>query len=127
MKVLGIDYGTKRIGIAISDETKLLARELDILFPREFWDQIQSMVEENDVDTIVVGLPIGVSGNDTQKTEEVRHFVDEIQKKIPQVEVHTMDERFSTSMAQKLPGGGSNVDSLAAQIILQNYLDKIQK
>ena len=123
MKILGIDYGEKRIGIAVSDETGSLARELDILSPKEFFKNIRQIIKDNEVGEIVVGWPLNMSGEETQKTKEVRDFKEELGV-VTNVPVHTMDERLSSQMAQNLPGGNRNVDSLAAQIMLQNYLNK---
>lgn len=123
MKVLGIDYGTKRIGLAISDETQVLARELDILSPKEFWQSIKELVAAEAIEKIVLGLPIGMSGQDTDKTLEVQQFRDKL-KKLLSIEIEFMDERLTSVMAQEVAGTDQNIDSLAAQIILQNYLDK---
>lgn len=121
MKILGIDYGTKRIGLAISDETANFARELEIFSPRDFWGRIGEIIKSEDIHKVVVGLPLGVEGNDTEKTTEVREFSKRLSSL---VEVDFMDERFSSTMAHNLPGGRGKTDSLAAQIILQNYLDR---
>lgn len=126
MKILGIDYGEKRIGLAISDESRTLARELTILSPKEFWGQLGQLVSNQQIGTIVIGLPLGVEGNDTEKTKEVRLFSNQIIEKT-NLPVEFIDERFSSAMAKNLPGGKKDVDSLAAQIFLQNYLDKNKK
>lgn len=123
MKLLGIDYGTKRIGLAVSDESFTLARELNILSPKEFFDQINSLVAEHEVSGIVLGLPLNMDGQDSDKTREARAFASQLEGLV-KVPVHMMDERLSSVMAEALPGGRANTDSLAAQIILQNYLDK---
>ncbi len=123
MKILGIDYGEKRVGLAISDESQTLARELDILPPKEFFSKIRQIIEENQITQIVIGLPLNMSGEETKKTLEVKTFKEKLEK-LTDVKINTIDERLSSVMAQNLPGGKKNVDSLAAQIILQNYLDK---
>lgn len=126
MKILGIDYGEKRIGLAVSDETQTLARELDIWSPEKFWKQIAELIAEQAIERVIVGLPLNMSGEQTQKSVEVQGFVDELSKLInPPVEV--VDERLSSVMAQQIAGQSSNIDSLAAQIFLQNYLDKNKK
>ena len=125
MKILGIDYGTKRVGLAISDESQTLARELSILSPKEFWEQIQQLVADEDVELVVLGLPLNMSGEPTQSTEAAQEFSVKLHKLI-KVPVEFMDERLSSVMAEHMPGGRTNIDSLAAQIILQNYLDKIK-
>lgn len=123
MRAVGIDFGTKRIGLAISDESQTLAREYGIYSPKEFWQQIAGIVEKEGVTQIVIGLPLNMSGDSTDKTRQVQEFSDQLQQRLT-VPVEFMDERLSSVMAGKLPGGRDNVDSLAAQIILQNYLDK---
>ena len=123
MKALGIDFGEKRIGLAISDETKTFARELDILSPKEFWDRIVSIANENEIGVLVLGLPMGVSGQETEKTKEAREFRVQLVE-ITKLPVEFMDERFSSQMAVTISGSKKNLDSLAAQILLQNWLDK---
>jgi putative holliday junction resolvase len=125
MKILGIDYGSKRVGLAISDESQTLARELTILSPKEFRQQIAELVANEGIERIVIGLPLNMSGEETQTTRNVQEFSDELQQKLS-IPIEFMDERLSSVMAENLPGGRKNVDSLAAQIILQNYLDKVK-
>jgi putative Holliday junction resolvase len=123
MKILGIDYGEKRIGLAISDEGLMLARELSILSPKEFWDTIESLLATEEIATIVLGWPLGLSGNETKKTEEVNNFKLKLEQKL-KIPVVLVDERLSSVMAGNLSGSHKNIDSLAAQIILQNYLNQ---
>ena len=73
-KVLGIDYGEKRIGLAISDESQTFARELDILSPKEFWQSLNSIISSNEIGQIVLGWPLNMSGSETEKTREVGIF-----------------------------------------------------
>ncbi len=123
MKVLGIDYGEKRIGLAISDETQTLARELVIVSPKEFWQQITQLIKDQEISSIVLGWPVNMSGQETKKTEEVKSFKEKV-KRMTNLAVEVMDERLSSQMAESISGGKKNLDSLAAQILLQNYLDK---
>lgn len=123
MKILGIDYGEKRIGLAISDESGTLARELIILSPKEFWQQIQQLINDQEVNKIALGWPLNMSGQETKKTLEVKHFKEKLERHLG-ISVDIIDERLSSVMAGHLPGGHKDVDSLAAQILLQNYLDK---
>lgn len=125
MKILGIDYGSKRVGLAISDESFTLARELTILSPKEFWEQIEELVKAETISRIIIGLPLNMSGGQTETTRNVQEFADRLEEKL-RLPVEYMDERLSSQMAENMPGGKKNVDSLAAQIILQNYLDKIK-
>ncbi len=123
MRILGIDYGSKRVGLAISDESHTLAREFGILSPKEFWDQIGNLIKEQVIHQIIIGLPLNMSGEPTDSTRRVQEFCDKLNDKFS-IPIEYMDERLSSVMAGNLPGGKTNVDSLAAQIILQNYLDK---
>lgn len=124
-RVLGIDYGEKRIGLAISDESQTLARELDILSPKEFWAQIKEIIKDNQISTIVLGWPLNMSGERTKKTEEVERFKLKVIKETG-LPVNVIDERLTSQMAEHISGSKKNLDSLAAQIFLQNYLDKIK-
>jgi len=123
MKILGIDYGEKRIGLAISDETKTFARELVILSPKEFWQQIKNLAQENQVTQIVIGWPLNMSGGETKKTEEVKNFKNKLESMLA-IDVVTIDERLTSKMAESTSGQNKNLDSLAAQILLQNWLDR---
>jgi putative Holliday junction resolvase len=123
MRILGIDYGTKRIGLALSDESHLIAGEFKILSPKDFFEQIEEVVKDQDVGEIVIGLPLNMSGQDSEKTVEARAFGEKLEHLL-NLPVHLMDERLSSSMAQTISGSDTSLDSLAAQIILQNYLDK---
>ena len=126
MKILGIDYGTKRVGLAISDETQTLARELNILSPKEFWWGIKDLIAAEGIERIVIGLPLNMSGGSTQSTEAAQKFYDELQERFPEIPLEFMDERLSSVMAESM-GRKKDVDSLAAQIVLQNYLDRAKK
>lgn len=123
MKILGIDYGEKRIGLAISDESQTFARELGIVSPKQFWKQIGGLVAEEGVEKIVVGWPINMSGHETKKTHEVKTFIADLQRAL-RIAVDMIDERLTSVMAKSFSGTEKNIDSLAAQILLQNYLDK---
>lgn len=123
MKILGIDYGSKRIGLAISDESHTLARELEIYSPNDFWEKISDLVAEHEVEKIIIGLPLNMSGEATDSTRRVQQFCDKIEEQL-NIPTEYIDERLSSVMAGNLPGGKKNIDSLAAQIILQNYLDR---
>ena len=82
MKVLGIDYGEKRIGLAISDESFTLARELDILSPKEFWESLNLLILNHSIGLIVLGWPLNMSGQPTEKTEEVKSFRNKLIEKL---------------------------------------------
>ncbi|MEZ4180520.1 MAG: Holliday junction resolvase RuvX [Candidatus Doudnabacteria bacterium] len=121
-KVLAIDYGTKRIGLAISDETQTLARELNILNPSEFWKKIADLITEYEIELIVLGWPVGMKGQITNKTKEVSQFADQLQELID-CPIKFLDERLTSKLAAEIAGTEHQIDSLSAQILLQNYLD----
>lgn len=123
MKILGIDYGEKRIGLAISDESQTLARELEIVSPKKFWDNIKKLIVDESISKIVVGWPLNMDCGTTKKTEEVRQFIEQLGN-LTDLRVEKVDERLSSVMAGKIAGSQKNIDSLAAQIILQTYLNR---
>lgn len=123
-KVLGLDYGTKRIGVAVSDESATFAREIGIWPAADFFVELKFfLAEHQDVGQVVVGLPLNMSGGDSRKTEEARQFAGRIGQESG-LPTALADERLTSAMARNLPGGAKEVDSLAAQIILQTYLDQ---
>lgn len=125
MRILGVDCGTKRTGLAVSDELGILARELEVVTSDRALERIQELVSEMEIGRVVVGKPLGMSGQVTQKTQEVGEFTRLLESKL-QIPVQTFDERMTTQMALKVPGGDKATDSLAAQMILQMYLDTLR-
>jgi putative Holliday junction resolvase len=131
-RVLGIDPGTKRCGIAISDSSQSMA------FPRPaltrdatLIDKLAALVDEEAIGGIVIGLPVALSGNQTASTVDAQQLFEEVLEKISDIPVLQWDERLSTLAAQKslsevglrVKDQRSRVDSAAAVIMLQNYLD----
>ena len=130
-RILGIDHGDVRIGIAMSDETAFLASSICVIASTNAGiDQIVALIAEHAVEKIVVGLPRNMDGSYGPATEKVRTFIKKLKTKttVPVVE---WDERLSTVSAHNamreagLDGKQRKglVDKVAAQIILQNYLD----
>jgi len=133
MRILGLDVGTKRIGVAMSDELLLTAQGMQTLERRALQgdlSEIKGMIENNDVSEVVVGLPLNMDGSYSAKTKEVVEFMDSLLKFV-NVPVKTWDERLTTVQAERalLEADMSRAkrkrltDKLAAQIILQSYLD----
>ncbi len=130
-RILGIDHGDVRIGIALSDPTAFLASSLCVLDSTNAGlDRIVALIGEHQVDKIVVGLPRNMDGSYGPATGKVRAFIEKLKTKTD-VPVFEWDERLSTVSAHNaLREAGFNgkkrkgvVDKVAAQIILQNYLD----
>lgn len=130
-RVLGIDHGDVRIGVALSDPTAFLASSLCVIDSTNAGlDQILALIAEHEVEKIVVGLPRNMNGSYGSATEKVRTFIEKLKARTT-VPIFEWDERLSTVSAHHaLREAGLNgkrrkglVDKVAAQIILQNYLD----
>lgn len=123
-RVLALDYGSARCGCAISDPTGTLATPLEpVADPGSpaGLARLARIVEEQDAGTVLVGLPLSLSGTEGPQATEVRDFVARLSERVP-VPVMTWDERFTTRLAQSTPGRSSE-DSRAAAHLLQGYLE----
>ena len=121
-KILSIDYGRKRIGLAITDEKKKIVFPYLTLDNNKFaLDELKKICAAESVKKIIIGLPIALSSRRTQQTEETKKFIELLKKRfdIPIIEE---DERLTSKMAER--SLSSNKDEIAAMIILQNYLEK---
>ncbi len=136
-RLLGIDFGLKRVGVAISDPTNVIAFPLTTVD----WEdddtlmlQIDNLVKEYEVETIVVGYPIGMKGQITKQTELVDDFIGRLAEHI-QIPVKKIDERLSSVEAKRtlqdvgieVSKNRGEVDKIASTIFLQTYLDKMNK
>lgn len=133
MRILGLDVGTKRIGIAVSDELLITAQSVKTLERRALGrdlSAINDIIAEYGAAEIVVGLPLNMNGTYSAKTKEVIEFMDSLSKSVT-IPVKTWDERLTTVQAERtlLEADLSRakrkkvLDRLAAQVILQGYLD----
>ena len=130
--ILGLDYGERRIGMAVSDELEIAAHPLPTL-ARDGGelDRIALLAQERGATRIVVGMPIRMDGTEGPQARKVRGFVQTLRKRLPRLEVETMDERLTTAQAQRFLIQGNvrreqrkeKVDKTAAAILLQSYLD----
>jgi len=135
-RIIGIDVGTKRIGIAICDATRLIATPKFVL-PRQSnnadFAKIAQIISENEIVTIVVGFPTHLDGSDDEMTEFVRRFaanLDEfLEKKLP---IFLFEERLTSFEARQINASELSrkknkfVDDIAASLILQHFLDELQ-
>jgi putative pre-16S rRNA nuclease len=127
MRVLALDYGAARCGAALSDPTGVLATPIDpVLLPgsRRGFGRLRALVQETGAQRVVVGLPLTLSGSDSDQTRETRAFAERLQNAIA-VPVELYDERFTTRLAQR-DGGRANEDSRAAAHLLSDWLSHTQ-
>ena len=136
MRLMGLDVGTKTIGVAVSDESCLIAQPLCVIRRSSFskdLEEISRLVREHSVETIVVGMPINMNGTPGPRYEQTQRFIDRIKDKIP-ARIETWDERLSTKAGTRVLIEGNEsrarrkevVDKLAASYILQGYLDSLR-
>ena len=134
MRILGVDYGERRIGLALSDMLGLTAqplRTLRVQTPAEGVEQIRTAVQENAVERIVVGLPLNMDGSEGPQAVATREFAALLKNELS-VPVDMQDERLSTVRAERTMIGADMTrakrekqrDKMAAQFILQAYLDR---
>tara|TARA_B100000945_G_C20414106_1_gene614211 strand:- start:31 stop:441 length:411 start_codon:yes stop_codon:yes gene_type:complete len=132
-KALGIDYGTKRTGLAITDSTQVIASGLTTILTNNIDSFIADIVLKEDIECFVVGNPKNLDGTDTDVTSHINTFVKRLKRLYPTIFVHQIDERFTSKIAkQSMLASGLKkkkrknkalVDEISATIILQNYLD----
>jgi len=134
-KLIGLDYGTKRIGLAIADEETRLATPLEVIenkSPSFVVEELQKIIDREEVGKIVVGIPISLGGQEGQEGKggllnKVLGFVKYLKNRLG-VRIETEDERFSSEQVKSLMAGlkgkRAGRDAVAAMVILQSYLDR---
>lgn len=132
-RVMALDVGSKRIGVALTDTLRLLASPLTTIRaqPREAaFERITTLIGQNEVVELVIGLPISLNGNVGPQAEIVKRFAAELESRI-QVPIHFFDERYTSSEAErvmiemglKAEQRKARIDEMAASIILRDYID----
>jgi putative Holliday junction resolvase len=125
-RLLALDLGTKRVGVAVSDELRLTVRPLTIL-ERRSWKHLLSdvtkQIESLDVTGLVVGLPLNMDGSEGPAATEARHLAQNFRRSL-RVPVYVQDERLTTEEAKSRPSNSAKVvvDAEAAAVILQDFL-----
>ncbi|HET9460758.1 MAG TPA: Holliday junction resolvase RuvX [Gaiellaceae bacterium] len=125
MKVLALDYGAARTGVAVSDATGTIARPLCVVERAASVDglaRIGALVQQEDAECVVVGLPLTLRGEHGGQAEETGAFVRALRESL-QVPVETYDERFTTALAAR-DGGDAPEDARAAAHLLESYLER---
>lgn len=124
-RILALDYGSARCGVAISDPTGTVASPLPVVerpATRKGMARVVGLVRELGAKTVVVGLPLGLSGDDTAQTTETREFAEQLRERLGgRIRVELYDERFTTRMAERF-GGEGDEDSRAAAHLLEGWL-----
>ncbi|RVU23327.1 Holliday junction resolvase RuvX [Sandaracinomonas limnophila] len=131
-RILAIDYGLKRSGLAVTDPLKIIATALATVTTTELIKYLEDYFKKEEVEEVVIGMPKNLDNKDTDSTPFVRKFIKTFENKFPSRKITTIDERFTSKIAQQamITGGMSkknrqqkgNVDQIAATIILQEYL-----
>ena len=131
-RILAIDYGRKRSGIAVTDPLKIIANGLTTVPSHTLIEFIQGYVAKESVEKIVVGLPKQLNGDPSESMKYITPFLNRLKKVIPDIPVEMYDERFTSTIAHKamIDGGMKKsdrrnkeiVDTIAASIILNDYL-----
>ncbi len=131
-RIIAIDYGKKRTGLAVTDPLRIIATALDVVESQSLLSYLKAYFEKEQVDTVVIGLPKSLKNEETEMTVLVRAIASQIEKTFPGKPVHFLDERFTTVIAhQSMIASGmkkkdrrvkGNADKISATIILQDFL-----
>ena len=135
MRILALDHGTKRIGIALSDELKMIAQPLEYVLTEpiaDFFVRLKEIIREKEVELILIGMPRNMDGSYGPAALKVQEFIAVLKDKVA-IPIQTWDERLTSAQAQRfLIQGGvrrqdrkQKVDKTAAAILLQSYLDSL--
>ena len=133
-RLLSIDYGKKRTGIAVSDPLQIIANGLTTVETSRVFDFLDEYLQKEEVSSIVVGLPKQMNNEPSENMKRIEPFVNRLKKLYPQIPVEYWDERFSSKMAQQtMRNAGLKkkdrqnkelVDEISAAIILQGYMER---
>ena len=132
-RLLAIDFGTKRTGIAVTDPQQIIATALDTVPTHKLFEFLKDYLQKEQVEAIVIGLPKNLENQDTNSTAAVRGAIKRLRKEFESIPVLEHDERFTSTMAmQSMVMGGvskknrrdkSNLDKISATIILQSFME----
>ena len=133
-RIIGIDYGRKRVGVAVSDPLGIFASALDTVHSAKIIDYLKSYSEKENVVKFVVGYPMNMDNRPSEAAKDVDAFLNLLKKRFPGIPVELEDERFTSVLAHRamIDGGmkakdrrnKASVDKISAAIILQRYMDR---
>ncbi len=135
-RILAIDYGRKRCGIAVTDPLKIIANGLETIATHKLMEFLKNYMSREQVELIVIGKPMQLNGQPSESMRYITPFVNRLKKEMPDMPIEMVDERFTSTIAhQAMIDGGmkksdrrdkARVDSIAASIILNDYLQSLQ-
>ena len=135
-RILAIDYGRKRCGIAVTDPLKIIANGLETVATHKLMDYLKDYMSREQVELIVIGQPTQLNGKPSESMRYIKPFVNRLRKELPNMPVEMVDERFTSTIAHRamIDGGmkksdrrdKARVDTIAASIILNDYLQSLQ-
>jgi len=133
-RIIGIDYGRKRVGVAVSDPLGIFASALETVHSAKIIDYLKTYAEKENVVRFVVGYPVNMNGMPSEAAKDIDAFLNRLKKIFPDIPVELEDERFTSVLAHRamIDGGmkkqdrmkKESVDKISAAIILQSYLDR---
>ena len=133
-RILCFDYGTKRIGIAVTDELRIIASPLVTCDTYEIFNFVDQYISKHNIELFLVGMPLDLRGKPTDATKLTKSFISSLSKKYPNINVDTYDERLTSKIAKdslielgktkKYRRNKRNIDKISASIILQSYLTR---
>ncbi len=134
-RILGIDFGAKRVGLAVTDPLQIIATALTTVENKNALEYIQEYIKNNEVERILIGYPLDLRGNPTHATPLVDRFLIELSKRVGSIPIEKRDEAFTSKMAMKtlIDSGVKKkqrrdkklIDQISATIILQEYLQNL--
>lgn len=133
MRLMAFDYGTKRIGVAVTDPMQIIATALTTVHPQDIWTFLTDYLQTEQIETFIVGKPRQMDGSDSESASHVVGFMRKLKKIYPTIPVVEIDERFTSKMASAaIAQSGKKkkdrqqkglIDTVSATIILQSYMD----
>ncbi|MCW8312490.1 MULTISPECIES: Holliday junction resolvase RuvX [Sphingobacterium] len=133
MRLMAFDYGTKRIGIAVTDPMQIIATALTTIHPQDIWTFLADYLQAEQVETFIIGKPKQLDGSDSESASHVVGFMRKLKKTYPEIPVVEIDERFTSKIAAAaIAQSGKKkkdrqqkglIDTVSATIILQSYMD----
>jgi len=133
-RYMAMDYGTKRVGIAVTDPLRIIANGLDTFHPKDILPFLRKYMETEVLDLLIIGKPVQMDNTPSEITAELEAFIRKLKKELPSLRIVRMDERFTSKMANRtlLEAGLKKkdrqnkemVDKISATILLQSYMER---